>query len=362
MGASYSDEREERDPIEINEALALQQQRAQFLLMQQLQEARAAQLGPQWAGNGNNADNQLMQAAALSALGGLSAVHMRPVEQPGLRLSKTLRNPAHLRDKTLRLQTHLNSDGVGAQLSFDFDATEPGELTVHRKVTLVPGVLGSHSIESALWSSPPFSFRGGLGQKHSIDWVQLPDAPKGMPSMDACDPEDFGRYCDLLIQLKAVSPASHEEKSVDVETGVYCTKSKKAVSEWTIARAAADASTESVACAAGIDVVRQQVFCETGEPLDILEVFGSEKATEGSPNRQECIVCQCEPRDTVVLPCRHMCLCCGCAEYIRTRVQYRSFKCPICRERIARMMQLEPESEDPETEVPPTHSGGQEAA
>jgi len=362
MGASYSEYSEERDPVEINEALALQQQRAQFLLMQQLQEARAAQLGPQWGGNGNTADAQLMQAAALGAFGGLSAVPMRPVEQPALRQSKILRNPAHLRGKTLRLQSPPNADGSGTQLCFEFDAAEPGMLTVHRKVKLLPSKLGSHYIESALWSSEPFSFKAGIGQSHSLPWAQLPESAIATPQMGFGDVDLSDRLCDLLIELEAEPLPSAREKSVDVETGGSATIPDRAKTEWTFARDIADGAMGSTtANGSGVEVIRQQVYCSSGEPLDVLEVFGSELAADGR-NRQECIVCQCEPRDTAVLPCRHMCLCSGCAEYIRTRVQYRSFKCPICRERISRMMQLEGEGEDPETEVPPTDGAGEQAA
>jgi len=42
-----------------------------------------------------------------------------------------------------------------------------------------------------------------------------------------------------------------------------------------------------------------------------------------------CVVCLTEPRDTLVMPCRHMCLCSGCAESVS-----RQGTCPICRTRI----------------------------
>ena len=41
----------------------------------------------------------------------------------------------------------------------------------------------------------------------------------------------------------------------------------------------------------------------------------------------ECVICMCESRDTLILPCRHLCLCKLCA--INLRVQ--SNNCPICR-------------------------------
>ena len=32
----------------------------------------------------------------------------------------------------------------------------------------------------------------------------------------------------------------------------------------------------------------------------------------------ECVVCMCEPRDTLIIPCRHLCLCFSCAESLRS--------------------------------------------
>ena len=43
-----------------------------------------------------------------------------------------------------------------------------------------------------------------------------------------------------------------------------------------------------------------------------------------------------EPRDTTVLPCRHMCMCSECAKVLRMQ----SEKCPICRTPIEQLLQI----------------------
>jgi hypothetical protein len=48
---------------------------------------------------------------------------------------------------------------------------------------------------------------------------------------------------------------------------------------------------------------------------------------EGGDDGRECVICMTEPRDTTVLPCRHMCMCSECAKVLRMQ----SEKCPICR-------------------------------
>jgi len=56
-------------------------------------------------------------------------------------------------------------------------------------------------------------------------------------------------------------------------------------------------------------------------------LFSSSSADQPGFNR-ECVVCLSQRRDTLFLPCRHMCLCLPCAESLCQQ----SDKCPICRQ------------------------------
>lgn len=51
---------------------------------------------------------------------------------------------------------------------------------------------------------------------------------------------------------------------------------------------------------------------------------------------RECAICLTDPRDTAVLPCRHLCVCSGCADMVRRT----SNKCPICREPVSSFLQI----------------------
>ena len=50
----------------------------------------------------------------------------------------------------------------------------------------------------------------------------------------------------------------------------------------------------------------------------------------------ECVICMCETRDTLILPCRHLCLCKLCAMNLRVQ----SNNCPICRIPFIAILQL----------------------
>ncbi|CAG2113995.1 unnamed protein product [Medioppia subpectinata] len=53
-------------------------------------------------------------------------------------------------------------------------------------------------------------------------------------------------------------------------------------------------------------------------------------------NSSECVICMSDPRDTLILPCRHLCLCNGCADSLR----YQANNCPICRAPFRALLQL----------------------
>ena len=50
----------------------------------------------------------------------------------------------------------------------------------------------------------------------------------------------------------------------------------------------------------------------------------------------ECVICMSDMRDTLILPCRHLCLCSACAESLR----YQASMCPICRVKFRALLQV----------------------
>lgn len=79
--------------------------------------------------------------------------------------------------------------------------------------------------------------------------------------------------------------------------------------------------------------------------VELLEIYGQPQMSHNKPVssstshftansfdlcglNKECVVCLSQRRDTLFLPCRHMCLCLQCAESLCLQ----SDKCPICRQ------------------------------
>ena len=71
------------------------------------------------------------------------------------------------------------------------------------------------------------------------------------------------------------------------------------------------------------------------------EIYGIENKEESGgggddDDNSECVVCMSDIRDTMALPCRHLCLCNPCAEVLR----YQNNKCPICRTIFHSLLQI----------------------
>ena len=87
-----------------------------------------------------------------------------------------------------------------------------------------------------------------------------------------------------------------------------------------------------------IRVLRQKLV--SGSDVYLLQdVYGLDADEDGMT---ECVVCMSDPRDTLVLPCRHMCLCAECGEELRVR----SSKCPICRTHFTSLLCIRPPTDD----------------
>ena len=111
-----------------------------------------------------------------------------------------------------------------------------------------------------------------------------------------------------------------------------------------------------------LQVVKQHIFVN-GSSYELQEIYGIDNNSSNNSNnnnsleqqhnldqfqqqqqqqqREEedeimCVVCLSEPKDTTVLPCRHMCMCSECARALR----FQSNKCPICRNPVESLLEI----------------------
>ncbi|KAJ0089384.1 hypothetical protein Patl1_32080 [Pistacia atlantica] len=86
--------------------------------------------------------------------------------------------------------------------------------------------------------------------------------------------------------------------------------------------------------------VVKQILWVNGMRYELQEIYGIGNSVEGDVDAndpgKECVICLSEPRDTTVLPCRHMCMCSGCAKVLR----FQTNRCPICRQPVERLLEI----------------------
>lgn len=85
----------------------------------------------------------------------------------------------------------------------------------------------------------------------------------------------------------------------------------------------------------------KQKLIVNGVAYLVQEIFGLENKEQDQhqlldESVGECIICMANSRDTVILPCRHLCICNGCAETLR----YKLNNCPICRSPFKALLKL----------------------
>ncbi|XP_018372892.1 PREDICTED: RING finger protein 157 [Trachymyrmex cornetzi] len=84
----------------------------------------------------------------------------------------------------------------------------------------------------------------------------------------------------------------------------------------------------------GLCYLVQEIYGIENKNTENSKQQGSDEDTED--NGSECVICMSEVRDTLILPCRHLCLCNSCADSLR----YQANNCPICRAPFRALLQI----------------------
>ncbi|CAL0330697.1 unnamed protein product [Lupinus luteus] len=241
--------------------------------------------------------------------------------------AKKIRNNVNLHKHTLSLQLDpLNPNHH--LLSFVFDALSHGSITIFylakeeeqcRFIPLYPDA----------FEPITFPFQKGAGQKF-------------------CQPSGTG--IDLgFFELDDLSKPSPQE---DVFPLVICaeTRAETASADENPSNSMLDSSPRMQITQAVLEkrngsdpfqvkVVRQILWIDNVR-YELRELYGIGGSTaadfDDTDPGKECVICMTEPKDTAVLPCRHMCMCSECAKALRLQ----SNKCPICRQAIEELIEI----------------------
>jgi len=210
-------------------------------------------------------------------------------------------------DKSSVKLTPISGQPKNYTLSFTFTSKVDCKITVYllASETVTDGCL-TQEITSANLSIPPetFFFEKGDKQKFADEYI-IRTAP--YQTNQLCEHTDT--YYPLMITIEPKSPAEGIKQKIFAslvftfaEGGSY-----------------------------NVKLVRQKLqFPHKAYMLD--DIYGNETDTGAAANNdadsKNCIVCLEGKIDTICLPCRHMCLCYGCAKEFKKRLDHR---CPMCR-------------------------------
>eukprot|EP01113_Clastostelium_recurvatum_P008593 TRINITY_DN1407_c0_g1_i9.p1 TRINITY_DN1407_c0_g1~~TRINITY_DN1407_c0_g1_i9.p1 ORF type:complete len:817 (-),score=186.46 TRINITY_DN1407_c0_g1_i9:562-3012(-) len=197
------------------------------------------------------------------------------------------------------------------QLEFTFDSAEPCTITVY--------FLASDNGEvrnglSGKMQSVPVSFPGGLSQVFRLPLEGFLSLSPHKPEALAYDAAE-STY-PFIITLRTLA-----ERDVPV-----CIRQQITY-------------TTVLLCGDGTYAIKtlHQRIRYGGASYGLHDVYGVDTGhAQDAEGTRECVVCLTEPRDTTVLPCRHMCLCHPCAETMRTQTN----KCPICRAPVKALLKI----------------------
>lgn len=274
-----------------------------------------------------------------------------PVEVPERQQTCMVTNHVNLKKDTLKLkQSPVNSHKY--RLEFQFDATKPCHVSVYLLATETidakSGCSSFAQIYSDNLSLPTQQFPAGSGQlfKLKVDEKdekakendEKHEQPLSFLDLSTYGPDELIYKADsmrypLIIVLEVLSDKMRPQSQT-----TFCTFMKNKEDSW------------------DLKMLKQKVLVD-GVTYELQEIYGIDGLVTAAPKPEcvkagqaevsqagkdevdiskgaECVICFGQPRNTTILPCRHMCLCIECAEALCKS----SSTCPICRTRVESLL------------------------
>ncbi|XP_061180970.1 E3 ubiquitin-protein ligase MGRN1-like isoform X2 [Saccostrea echinata] len=218
-------------------------------------------------------------------------------------------------DKTDSINTKYN-------IEFTFDSDSKCAITVYYFATedVNNGQITFQSREPCL-NSETYHYKRGANQlfsqpthvldpsKFSDEEWQYDPVKETIPVIISCVVEDDDHPCHCHLTYAVV-----EKSSVDGGYMIKALKQKQFVD--------------------GLIYLLQEIYGIENKHTDRSKLEDPDDEVEDSG--AECVICMSDMRDTLILPCRHLCLCSNCAESLR----YQASSCPICRSPFRALLQI----------------------
>ncbi|XP_035947098.1 E3 ubiquitin-protein ligase MGRN1 isoform X2 [Halichoerus grypus] len=245
---------------------------------------------------------------------------------------KTLRSLVNIRKDSLRLVRY--KDGADSpsedsekprvlySLEFTFDADARVAITIYcQAVEEFLNGTAVYSPKSPALQSETVHYKRGVSQQFSLPSFKI----------------DFSEWKD-------------DELNFDLDRGMFPVVIQAVVDEGDVVEVTGHAHVLLAAFEKHVDgsfsvkPLKQKQIVDRVSYL-LQEIYGIENKNnqetkpsdeENSDNSSECVVCLSDLRDTLILPCRHLCLCNSCADTLR----YQASNCPICRLPFRALLQI----------------------
>lgn len=254
--------------------------------------------------------------------GGYPCVPVMHVPTPYVDHQKavTIKNDVNIKKESLKIEADEENSGKFL-VSFTFDSTVACSISLY--------FFAKEGDDCNLTtvnkdSMPPITvnFQQGLGQK----FKQTPGTGIDLSMYEEAELSKLNETGTYPLAVKAEATPSVQEAATQ-DPGVTNSQITNAVFE----KVKGEYKVR----------VAKQILWVNGIRYELQEIYGIGNTVDGgeldgNDPGKECVICLSEPRDTTVLPCRHMCLCNGCAKVLR----FQTNKCPICRQPFERLLEI----------------------
>ncbi|CAK9318601.1 unnamed protein product [Citrullus colocynthis] len=247
------------------------------------------------------------------------------------RQAKKVRNDVNVHKDTLRIEVDEQNPDHHL-VSFVFDALYDGSVTILffakeepncRFVPVYPDAF--KPVKIPFQKGPAQKFFQPVGTGFDLGFFELEDLSKPSPGED---------IFPLVISAETCSPSQSDEEQIG--------EPQRDNSHMQITQAVLEKKNGGLF---QVRVIRQLLWID-GVRYELREIFGigssSAEGFDDNDTGKECVICMTEPKDTAVLPCRHLCMCSDCAKELRLQ----SNKCPICRQPIEELIEIKINNSD----------------